>query len=163
MTPIAATAISQKIGASLITKKLSDDIFAAADVKVAPKPLTKDREAPATFLEHDRIIREQLKEAKTGRLVAGIKKDIVLTNRLAEKPNKVAIYGWHYPQGKPIQPLYAGHKDTYVDYSHGVRLMSAKMIVDGKERPVAEVLRDKELSRLLSDEGPIEVGYTPLK
>ena len=71
----------------------------------------------------------------------------------------MAIYGWHYPSGKPIQPLYVGHVDWYVDYSHGIRLISRRMMVDGRPMQVADVLRDKELSPLLSNEGPIEVGY----
>ena len=28
--------------------------------------------------------------------------------------------------GKPIQPLYTGHVNWYVDYSHGVRLVCPK-------------------------------------
>ena len=89
----------------------------------------------------------------------GIKKDVVLTNRLSEKPHRVAIYGWHYPDGKPIQPLYVGHVDWYVDYSHGIRLMSQRMVVDGQPMRVSEVLMNKDLSVLLSNEGPIEIGY----
>ena len=38
-----------------------------------------------------------------------------------ERPNRVAIYGWHYLNGQPIQPTYAGHVDWYIDYSHGIR------------------------------------------
>lgn len=53
------------------------------------------------------------------------------SNRLADKPHKVAIYGWHYPGGEPIQPLYAGHWDRYVDYSHGLRLVSDNLIIGG--------------------------------
>ena len=71
----------------------------------------------------------------------------------------MAIYGWHHPDGKPIQPLYVGHVDWYVDYSHGIRLISRRMMVDGRPMQVADVLRDKELSPLLSNEGPIEAGY----
>ena len=64
----------------------------------------------------------------------------------------MAIYGWHYPEGKPIQPLYVGHVDWYVDYSHGIRLMSRQMLIDGQLRDVNDVLRDKLLSPLLSNE-----------
>src|SRR5262249_34437109 len=125
-------------------------------------PLTKDREAANTFYEHHKIIEEQRSVARwgiTGWLLSGIKKDVVLTNRLKEKPNRVAIYGWHYPDGKPIQRLYVGHVDWYVDYSHGIRLVSQEMIVDGQPMKFRDVLRDKELSALISDEGPIDIEY----
>jgi hypothetical protein len=174
MTPQTAQMIASTANASLITTKLSDDIFKASKIKLEPKPLTKDRESAATFYQHHKIIEEQRLGRELGLLIAGIKKDVVLTNRLKEKPNRVAIYGWHQteigksrlvtPQmlntpPKPIQPLYVGHVDWYVDYSHGIRLMSKVMDVDGRVRRVEDVLKDKELSVLLSNEGPIEIGY----
>ena len=84
-----------------------------------------------------------------------MKKDVVVSNRLAEKPNRVAIYGWHTADGKPIQPLTIVHRDTYVDYSHGVRLMRRTVTVDGRPRDVRHVLYSATLNGLLSDEGPI--------
>jgi hypothetical protein len=159
MTPMAGQEIAEACEASLITAKLSDAIWQQAEVKLEPRPLTKDRDAAATFYQHHQIVEEQRKGQELGLLVAGIKKDVVLTNRLKERPHRVAIYGWHYPSGKPIQPLYVGHVDWYVDYSHGIRLVSRRMIVDGRERDLVDVLRDKELSGLVSNEGPIEAGY----
>lgn len=158
ITPATAATIADQFDASLITAKVSDDVFAAAQVKLDPKPLTKDRDAAATFWQHHQIIEEQLRGKPRGLLVAGIKKDVVLTNRLKEKPHKVAIYGWHSSDGRPIQPLYVGHADWYVDYSHGVRLMSQQIIVDGQSRKVSDVLKDPRLCPLLSREGPIDVA-----
>jgi hypothetical protein len=157
--PRTAQAIADAAGASLITTKLSDEIFRQAHVKLPPRPLTKDRDAAATFFQHHKIIEEQRQGKPLGLLLAGIKKDVVLTNRLAERPNRVAIYGWHYPEGKPIQPLYVGHTDSHVDYSHGIRLMSRTIIVDDRPMDVRDVLKDKELSLLVSNEGPIVNGY----
>lgn len=159
MRPQAAQAIADLCSASLLTKKLSNDIFAQSELKLPPHPLTKDREKAVTFYEHHQIIEQQRQGHALGLLVAGIKKDVVLTNRLLERERRVAIYGWHYPDGKPIQPLYVGHSDSHVDYSHGIRLMSRQMIVAGKPMDAVEVLRDKELCALLSDEGPIDVRY----
>jgi len=133
MSPLTAQKIAAVCDASLITAKISDDLWQAAAIKLAPKPLTKDRDAAATFYQHHQIIEDQRKDKPLGQLIAGIKKDVVLTNRLKEKTNRVAIYGWHYQDGRPIQPLYVGHVDWYVDYSHGIRLISQRMIVDGKE------------------------------
>lgn len=157
ITPRTAVTIADSLGCLLLTTKISDAVHAAADFKLQPRPLTKNRQAVATFFQHHRLIEEQLSKKSRGPLVAGIKKDIVLTNRLMEKPHKVAIYGWHYPNGKPIQPLYVGHWDRYVDYSHGVRLLAGDMIVDGQGLKVSDVLKDKQLWGLLSNEGPIDV------
>lgn len=156
ITPQTATAIADAVNGSLITTKVSDDVFAASELKLDPKPLTKDRDAVASFWQHHQLIEEQLHGKPRGALVTGIKKDVVLSNRLLEKPHKVAIYGWHHPDGRPIQSLYVGHVDWYVDYSHGVRLMSGQMLVDGQTLKVADVLKDPQLHRLLSDEGPLD-------
>jgi len=134
-----------------------NDIWAAAKVQLDPRPLTVEREAPATFLQHHRIIEEQLKGSARGAFVAGIKKDIVVTSKLQERPKRVAIYGWHYVNGQPIQPLYLGHIDWYVDYSHGIRPVRRWMRVDGVRRAYEDILADPRLSYLLSDEGPILV------
>ena len=117
--------------------------------------MTEDRESPATFLRHNTLIEDQRARKKLGELVAGVKKDVVVTNRLAEKPNRVAIYGWHKLDGKPIQPLSIVHSESYVDYSHGIRLMKRTVVVDGKPRDVRHALYSADLRDLLSDEGPI--------
>ena len=77
----------------------------------------------AVFLRHNEIVR-RARNRPLGKLVAGHKKDVVITNKVFTKPGKVAIYGWHKPDGKPIQPLYTGHAESQVDYSHGIRLAS---------------------------------------
>lgn len=159
MRPQTAQHIADAARAALLTVKMSDDVFAQAELKLPPRPLTVDREKAATFYQHHQIIEEQRLGKPLGLLTAGIKKDVVLTNRLKERERRVAIYGWHYPDGKPIQPLYVGHSDAHVDYSHGIRLVSRRMLVDGQPRDFLEILQDAELSRLVSSEGPIEAGY----
>ena len=64
----------------------------------------------------------------------------------------MAIYGWHHLTGQPIQPLYTGHVDLYVDYSHGIRLVYRTIFVNGKPMDYIDVLKDPVLSRLLCDE-----------
>jgi hypothetical protein len=132
-----------------------DDIYDQAPVKLAPLPLTEDRETVTTFLQHNGLIEWQRQGYKLGDLVAGIKKDVVITNRLSEKSNRVAIYGWHKLDGRPIQPVYTGHIDIYVDYSHGIRLVKKTMRVGEDVTTVQAVLADPGLSGLLSDEGTI--------
>ena len=71
----------------------------------------------------------------------------------------MAIYGWHKLDGSPIQPLTIVHKDMYVDYSHGIRLVKRAATVDGKPRDLKFLLHDAKLNSLVSDEGPVEAGY----
>ncbi|HUR54321.1 MAG TPA: hypothetical protein VMZ71_09330 [Gemmataceae bacterium] len=155
MTPQTAARIADAFGCALPTRKVVDEVYRAAGVKLEPKPLTTDRESPATFLHHNMLIEQQRGGKKLGELVAGTKKDVVVSNRLAEKLNRVAMYGWHQLDGKPIQPLAIVHRDSYVDYSHGVRLMKRAVQIDGKSRDVRHVLYAADLHALLSDEGPV--------
>jgi hypothetical protein len=157
MTPMSAQAIADALGCSLPTRKIVDDVYAQADVKLEPRPLTEAREAVATFVQHHEIIERQRAGKALGLLVAGIKKDVVITNRLKEKPNRVAIYGWHKLDGEPIQPLTIVHKETYVDYSHGIRLVRRAMRVDGRDMMIEDVLKDPHRCAVISDEGTIEV------
>jgi hypothetical protein len=156
MVPYTGQAFVDAFGFVLPTRKMVDDIWTAAETHLDPRPLTVERESPFTFLQHHRIIEDQLKGKQRGTFVAGIKKDIVVTNRLLEKPNRVAIYGWHYLDGKAIQPVYPGHVDWYVDYSHGVRPVERWMTADGKRMSFEQIMADSVLRPLLSDEGEIK-------
>ena len=93
------------------------------------------------FLRSNREIELQRTEAgiPVGAFIGGIKKDVVLSNSLLDAPGKVAIYGWHQLDGKPIQPLYVGHVNTWVDYSHGIRLIKKLVQVDGRQMLIEEV------------------------
>lgn len=161
MTPATASRLAESFGCTLPTRKIVNDVYASAQVKLEPKPLGPPRETVERFLEHHAMIEAQreLADKPLGSLVAGHKKDVVISNRLKEKPGRVAIYGWHKLDGKPIQPLYAGHVDRYVDYSHGIRLVKREMTIDGKKVDVEEVLKNPSLCGAVSDEGVIEARY----
>ena len=107
------------------------------------------------FLGHQQLVEEQRAGRGSGELIAGHKKDVVLSNRLRERPGRVAIHGWHQPDGKPIRPLSTVHVDWYADYSHGVRLVHPTARIDGESVSVLAALQDPELAGLLSDEGTI--------
>jgi hypothetical protein len=158
LTPATAARIADRLSCSLPTCKMVDEIHRNATLKLQPAPLVENREAMATFMQHNEIIEIALRGHKPGDLLDGIKKDVVLTNRLKAAPTKVAIYGWEYLDGKPIQPLTTVHKGTYVDYSHGIRLVRQQLMVDGQPNSVAGVLRDPLLHPLLSDEGVMDVS-----
>jgi hypothetical protein len=156
MVPYTGQSFVDAFGFVLPTRKMVDDIWAAAETHLDPRPLTVERESPFTFLQHHGIIEDQLKGKPRGTFVAGIKKDIVITNSLLEKPNRVAIYGWHYLDGKAIQPVYTGHVDWYVDYSHGIRPVERWMIADGKRMSFEQIMADSVLRPLLTDEGEMK-------
>ena len=158
LTPMSAQRIADTFGFALPTSKMVDQIHRSAKTKLEPRPMTKERQALRTFLEHNDIIESQRGKARSRGLLAGIKKDLVVTPRLASTSGRVAIYGWHHKSGKPIQPLYTGHIATYVDYSHGVRLVSRELKVDGKKTSLSRVLSDPSLHFLLSDEGALPLS-----
>jgi hypothetical protein len=156
MNPQTAQHIADAFGCALPTRKMVDAIDAAAKVHVAPQPLTEDRESVAAFLLSHEKIERQRAGMPLGALTIGAKKDVVLTPRIHERPDRVAIYGWRQLNGTHIQPLTTVHVNWYVDYSHGVRLIRDAMIIGGKPASVADVLRDPQRCKLLSDEGPID-------
>lgn len=155
----AALAVARRFGATLPTPKLVDAIYAASAVKLDPQPLTPgDRmRSTAYVLYHTELIALQrlLHPEPPGTLTAGDKKDLVIDERLWRNPGRVAIYGWHRALDRPIQPLSTVHGERYADYSHGVRLVSLTVYVDGAKRRIADVLADRELAPLLSREGPM--------
>lgn len=166
MTPLTAQKIANQTGTSLPTRKLVNDIYKAAEVKLRPSPKPPGAIMMSTqyYAEHNATVRQQRESAgaQDGQLIAGHKKDVVLSNLLDQRSHRVAIYGWHQPNGKAIQPLSTVHEDTYADYSHGIRLLAGTVQVDGVERPIAEVLQDRNLAPLLSDEGAIHTPHVKL-
>jgi hypothetical protein len=161
MTPQTAQQIADAFGCALPTRKIVDAIDARAELRIAPNPMTEAREAVATFSEHNRIIEQQRGDSPLSLLICGIKKDVVLTPRIFEKPRRLAIYGWRQLNGQPIQPLTIVHWNQYVDYSHGVRLIRDTLEVDGEQLKIAELLADPRKCGLVSDEGPMNPPRYP--
>ncbi len=156
LTPATAQRIADAAGCMLPTPRISDEVWRAAECKLQPRPMLSAREAWTTFVAHNTIIQEQRRTVPNGPIVAGHKKDIVVSRDLAERAGRVAIYGWHRDDGKPIQPVSLAHAATYVDYSHGVRLVWRTAEVDGKPCNIVDALRDPNLAYLFSDEGPVQ-------
>lgn len=152
LTAMAAQKIADSFQCFLPTRKMADIIYQQATVKLEPEPMYAFRDSSVTMWQHHLIIEGQRKGRKG--LIAGIKKDLVISGKLITdaKPNREAIYGWHQLNGKPIQPLYTGHINWWVDYSHGIRLIYRKIKVDGKEMDYRDVLKDPILQKLLCDE-----------
>ena len=152
LTPMAAQVIADSFHCFLPTRKMVNDIYEQSVVKLAPVPMYAFRDSSVTMWQHHLIIEGQRKGKKG--LIAGIKKDVVLSGKVTRdtKPDREAIYGWHKSDGKPIQPLYTGHINWWVDYSHGIRLIYRTVWVDGKPMDYTEVFKNPSLQKLLCDE-----------
>jgi hypothetical protein len=155
----AALEVSGRFGFVLPTPKLVDAIYAKSAVKLDPQPLAPSDEMRSTayVVYHTQLINLQRESrlAPLGVLTSGDKKDLVLSERLWRIPGRVAIYGWHRAWNQPIQPLSTVHGARYADYSHGVRLVSRTVYVNGAARKIENVLSDPALAPLLTREGPM--------
>lgn len=160
VSPETAQEIADYFGCSLPTTRIVDSVSKAAMYRIAPithKPVGNGNELVGMFILHNQEIEQALAAVGTGwdrttSIVDGLKKDIVITNRLKTETGKVAIYGWYKPDGTFIQQLYLGHVHWYMDYSHGVRLVNSLVMLDGKPATIRQILNDKELYPLLSSE-----------
>ena len=102
MTPILAQWLADLTGCTPPTRKMVDSIWEQAPVKLTPffyDPGYYDILSPALFYEHHETIEIQREGYEDGLVVAGIKKDVVVSSLIATNPGRVVIYGWHYPSG----------------------------------------------------------------
>jgi hypothetical protein len=152
LTPLAAQVMADSLHCFLPTRKMVDLIYQQSIVKLEPVPMYAYRDSTVTMWQHHLIIEGQRKGMKG--LISGIKKDVVICSEeaLKGKANRVAIYGWHKLDGRPIQPLYTGHVNWYADYSHGARMIYDKIRVNGKWVHYKDLLSDPLLRSALSDE-----------
>jgi hypothetical protein len=179
MTPILAQKVADLTNCSLPTKKMVDNIYKSAVIKLSPQPIppTKAMTTLPIFIAHNDSVKIQLKpyliRHNNSELTAGNKKDVIISNKIyTERTPKVVIYGWHKIDGKPIQPAYNKHTNTWADYSHGIRLVQQKVVVmeiaggktttKGKKTTIKKLLQNPVLYNLLSDEGVIEKNFYPI-
>jgi len=162
MNPHTAQAIADRYDCTLITRKMTNDIWRASPNKLEPKPwgppFDLDMERTHRIGTHSNTIQKQLVGKDPFTLTSGHKKDVVLTNKLSpNNPQKrVAIYGWIQSNGKPIQDLNpSSHDDKYADYSHGIRLVDNYAVVNGQPMRMRDVFKHPAYSKLVSDEGPL--------
>ncbi|HSF90666.1 MAG TPA: hypothetical protein VLA51_00530 [Paracoccaceae bacterium] len=154
-----AARIADRLGFFLPTTKMVDAIYQQAQVQLAPSPMKPTNQMSSTdyLLRHSHTVDAMRAQASRpeGQLTAGQKKDLVLSTRLRRAPGRVAIYGWHRKNGRPIQPLSTVHGAEYADYSHGVRLISQTAFINGEPRLLADIMQDRALAGIVSSEGPI--------
>lgn len=169
MTPVLAQRICNYSECTLPTRKMVDEIYSAASLKLYPitqSPIPEMILVPY-FEQHNASVwsqrSAQLSSFPLGTLVGGDKKDVVVSNGIySAATDRVVIYGWHTSVGNPIQPLYNGHILEYADYSHGIRLVKDSAIVNGNYMSIKSILSDPALYSIFSDEGIISVPYYPI-
>lgn len=162
MAPATAEAIGTLLDGRLPTRKMVNDIQAQAGQKLAAQPWGPPYDASmmstGRYVAHNQKIQQQFnsKRFSLGRLTSGHKKDVVVSPNMDGA--HVCIYGWF--QGDAISTAIQGpvpncksHEESYADYSHGIRYVREVMKVGGKEMKVDDVLRDPDLSKLISDQG----------
>ena len=170
MTPILAQRIANELDCSMPTKLLVDRIYSAASLKLRPQPIPWSAEMVTipVFSQHNDSVHAlrdpHLPTHPVGTLVGGHKKDVIISHKIYSElktnvPSPVVIYGWHQLNGIPIQPVYNGHVDWYADYSHGIRLVSDSMQVDGEWMLYRTLVADGALYTLVADAGPITKPY----
>jgi hypothetical protein len=159
MNLYTAESVASHFGFILPTKKMVDAIYAQSAYHLAPQPMAAGPQMRSTdyYRTHNQMIQEQVqaRSIPLGGLISGHKKDVVVTNLLARNEGRIAIYGWHRGVGDPIQPLSTVHGAFYADYSHGIRLVSDTVLIDGQPQSIYELLRDPGLANILSSEGAI--------
>jgi hypothetical protein len=154
-----ATEIAEKMGCMLPTRKMVDLIYQNAATKMSPIPMQWGPQMQSTnyMIQNNSLIESQKRSrgAVDGTLLAGHKKDVVISAQAHRNPGRESIYGWHQANGKVIQPLSFAHDTAYSDYSHGARLILKKANLDWAEVDLSYVLADPDLCKLISDEGPL--------
>ena len=165
----SAVQAAKAFGCILPTRKMVDAVYEQSACHLQPDPMPPGpmMRSSEYYLKHQQMIQAREEEAGCvlGDLVSGHKKDVILSNRLNRKPGRVAIYGWHRPNGIPIQPLSTVHGERYADYSHGIRLVHEVVWINDEPRSILAVLQDSRTAPVLTYEGRIKrlLGLLKLK
>ena len=175
-----AQKVANHLGMLLPTTKIVDLVWRAAAVKLQPMAMTPQEGFPydGSMLTVERFgihnswieVGHAGMPGRSGRtgLIAGHKKDVVVTNRTAKQPGRVPIYGWQQLSGKPIQMLSLVHEDTYADYAHGCRLVAPIIRLGDVDVSLEEVMMDPQRCGLvvdvsaMFDGGPLTLQTTRL-
>ena len=154
LSPPTAQRVADLVDGSLPTPQMVDSIWVSARSRLAPIRIPPDEFTTTVpyFVRHSELVQAQrsLQNVRPGAFAAGHKVDLVRSPGPAAQEGTAAAYGWHRPDGEPIQPLYMIPEDSQVPYNQGIRLVDRRILVDGAPRDLVEVLRDPKLALLLS-------------
>ena len=164
LNPLTAKKVGDLFGAALPTKKMSQQIWAAAPVKLTPipngPPYDETMQTSATMIAHNTKIQAVMPATAAGHIVTGHKKDVVLSKQLLNYVGNVCIYGWFYTTGQAIQGLNpVSHNKLYKDYSHGIRMVNRSMLLNGATIDYFDLLKDPTNASLISDEGAYDASH----
>jgi len=151
----AAKTIAKRLNVLIPTPALVNAIYEQASIQLKPQPMHPGEEmrSNAYYVRHNELINEQADFLRFSEvLIAGHKKDVVLSTRMQLQPGRVPIYGWHLRQGEPIQPLSLVHGEAYEDYSHGLRLIGLVACLNGSPVSIEKLFDDKNWQTSLSGE-----------
>ena len=161
LNPLTAQKVADQFGCCLPTKRMADQIWASAVVKLNPNPngppYDVTMQITKSFVDHNTKVEVQ-RNGREG-LITGHKKDVVICKHLLSDNSRVAIYGWFFTNGSPIQGLNpSSHDKLYKDYSHGLRMVSRFVTLNDQVQDIYTILNDPNLSALISDEGPFDAS-----
>jgi hypothetical protein len=173
MSPILAQALARKYDWNLPTKTIVEETYAQAGKRVVGPSYSHPEEFEANsayldsagfYLRSNQDIQDQLKDVAPGTLVAGGKKELVVSPSVSVrfvggKPSEaIDFYGLYDADGIPIQRTpghgrEAGYRHT--EYALGVRFVSPVIVVTTKsgEKKVMrmdEALKDPEIAKIFS-------------
>jgi hypothetical protein len=180
-----AQQIADELGAVLPTAKISDEIWAQAQVQLAPvtQPWSQDGTMAKTYrmIQQSQAVDNAIAAAGgTGsELIADVGKDWINSARswAAGKEGRAVNYGWHGPGfssqaatsagQRVIQMIGQAHDLGHVDYSQVVRLVGREVEIWGGDlgggvtMDIDQVVTDPNLAGLISHEGPLPAMRHP--
>lgn len=166
-------AICRELGCLPPTAAISDAVWAAAAVRVAPRGLVvtandaeqmatvewtlrhnaaietalRGREVPADNLSNSPTNTDMLSEAPSVKecgIVADVGKDWILDNGLSVRG--AVNYGWRASATHLLQPLGHAHNAAHFDYSQVLRLVRREAHLDGETVDLLDVLVGRGLA-----------------
>ncbi|MGL5830551.1 MAG: hypothetical protein ACRCZE_00185 [Candidatus Altimarinota bacterium] len=167
ITPILAQHLSEKYGWGLPTRTMAHSIHDQADIQLTGIGLVNSDEDQEQmqgigFIQkHNQKIEKQLgpdglARLRSGKaLVAGHKKDVIISRYVIDNPNGAMDYSGLYVNGRtPVQDTPA-HEWTYRDYSHGFRPIGGNVIIahpDGRTETMKyyDAIKDKKIAKILN-------------
>lgn len=123
-------AICKKLGWCPPTAAISDAIWKAATVRIPPVPMgnfstpEKAKETSKKMVrlafcqQHNQNVDSKIPPDRASELCATEGKDWILSKRNLTTPKAATTYGWHQPNGKPIQGLGPDEKPPAHDDAH---------------------------------------------
>lgn len=175
--------VADMVGATLLTTKLADLIFAQRTLTLSPHTQKPDATMvnTAVMIAQSQWIDAQLAAANFSGdgIVSTVGKSWCLSNILVNTPSaagRAINYGMHFigsflgqtwapsvtlPGVRVVQNPGWAHSPQEVDYSQNCLLVARTCFVDGVSRDINDIYQDPTLSGLVSAEGPLKVLRQP--